>query len=179
METPAASKHFSNHPIPGSHEKKGFQTAARSNLYPRYWILQFFYSCYCPLHLLCFKVLMLFVNKKWSAPLFPKSESHLYNVPNVLGTTHACWERYLQAWSQFIVCALGLDNHKSSDTVLGWVMVQPMRIKIASSASASHSNLDFIASKSRWLWRDFFPPLYVGTFFPPSWQSESCAAMCL
>lgn len=50
----------------------------------RYRILQNFYICYCLIHLLPFQVLMLFVNKKLSVPLFPKSDSHINNVPKYL-----------------------------------------------------------------------------------------------
>lgn len=149
-------------PQPRQPWKEGLSFAeARSNFY-QIWIVQFFYICCCPLHLLPFKVLMLFVNKKLSAPLFPKWDSHINNVPKWVQLICAGKDT-CQVWSQYrVICPLVPDNQKSTDNVLSWVMVQPMRIKISSFGAANHSSLDFIVSKSRWLWRDFFS-LYLGS----------------
>lgn len=49
-----------------------------------------FYFCYFSLHLLLFKVLMLFLNRKWSAHQFPKSDSHNNDVPNVCARCNSC-----------------------------------------------------------------------------------------
>jgi len=89
VETSAASDNFSCHTHPGQPRGEG-HFKMQQQLLPQMLDFAVFYFCYCPLHLLLFKVSMLFLSNKWSAYQCPKSDSYTDNAPNVCVVCKSC-----------------------------------------------------------------------------------------